>query len=204
MDNLTNLESKNEIVSYSTTSCNLEYIELEPMYLNIRKETLNHLGIGDPLNPTNYSLITPYISGYCNDVSDPFIRVFKELVKIPTTIKNPCNDTSISVDLELEKIVVVASSTYAPILYGEGNIGILSGDRKFVGIDQVIAYIKPGTIYKDPSDFDISFKLQNGTPPTGNRGYTFITFAPDNLDNPNGPGAYFFKIIPSAKIKVKN
>ncbi|MGL4911620.1 MAG: hypothetical protein ACRC3Y_04230 [Romboutsia sp.] len=186
------------------TGCNTDYIPLEPVYLNIRKETLNHLGIGDPLDPTNYALITPKIMGFCNDVNDPFTRVFRERITVPYEIDSPCNpnDPKISVNLDLDKVIGVASSTYAPVLYGAGNIGLLAGDRKFVGIDQVIAYVSPSDPYPTSLNLDITFKLQNGTPPNGNIGYIFVTFAPDDLDEPNGHGTYFFKILPSAKIKV--
>lgn len=198
------MENINSLPLSSVTSCNIDYIPLEPVYLSIRKETLNHLGIGDPLDTTNYALITPYISCFCNDVNEPFSRVFRERVTIPYEIENPCNSNGpmVPVNVELDKVIGVVSSTYIPILYGEGKIGLLAGDRKFVGIDQVIGYVNPDDAYDKNLNLDITFKLQNGTPPTGNIGYVFINFAPDDLDNPNGPGAYFFKILPSAKIKI--
>lgn len=199
-----NFVSKNTLDTKA--SCNNEFITLEPVYLSIRKDTLNHNGIGDPNDPTNYSLIVEKVVGFCNDVSNPFSRVFTKIVEVPTKVKSPCGDVSedVSTVAQLEECTVVSASNFTPILYGVGNIGLLAGATKFMGIDQVVDYYAPGTKSYSNDDFDLDFQLVPGTPPDGNIGYEIIVFSADDpINDPKGPGAYFFKIIPQVRIISK-
>lgn len=183
--------------------CNNKFITLEPVYLSIRKDTLNHSGIGDPADPTNYSLISTKIFGFCNDINNPFSRVFTKIVEVPIIVKSPCGDVGedISTVAQLEECTVVSASNFAPILYGVGNIGLLAGTQKFIGIEQVVDYYSPGTKSYSNEDFDLDFNLIPGTPPNGNIGYEVIVFSPDDpVNDPKGPGAYFFKIVPKVRI----
>jgi hypothetical protein len=178
-----------------------------PVYLNVRKETLNHVNIGDPANPYDYSEILSKVIIYANDVAKPFLRLIKESYQIPQKIPYPCENTPGEIDasIELEQWRAIASGTFYPIAYAQ-TIGLLAGVEDFVGVDQVVYYCASGEFPYVESDFDIDIDLVNGDPsdPTkpGGTGYTLLKFTPDNPDDLNGPGAYFFVVEPLVRVKL--
>lgn len=77
------------------------------------------------------------------------------------------------------------------------------------GLDQIADYISPDEPIPSPNDFDVDIDLRNGPVPTDSSqaqyiGFTYMDFAPDNPDEPNGNGTYFFVVNAWARIKYKS
>ncbi len=200
-------DNSSSFQTLATDSVCRQYQPVPPVYLNIRKETLNHVGIGDPTNPYDYSEIISKVVVYANDVTEPFLRLIKQSYQIPQKVPYPCENVPGEIDasIELEQWRAIASGTFHPIAYS-ANIGALAGVEDFVGVDQIIYYCASGEFPYVQSDFDIDIDLVNGDPSNpdtpGGTGYTLVKFFPDDPNTPNGPGAYFFVVEPLVRVKL--
>lgn len=200
-------DNSSSFQTLATSSVCKHYQPVPPVYLNVRKETLNHVNIGDPTNPYDYSEILSKVIIYANDVAKPFLRLIKESYKIPQKIPYPCENVPGEIDasIELEQWRAIASGTFYPIAYAQ-TIGLLAGVEDFVGVDQIIYYCASGEFPYVEGDFDIDIDLVDGDPSNpdtpGGTGYTLVKFFPDDPNTPNGAGAYFFAVEPLVRVKL--
>lgn len=186
--------------------CSNEYLPLHPVYLQVRRDTLLHLGVGNPDDPYDYTDITQKVTAFANDVAQPFVTLHKDIKSVDVSVQSPCDDTlTIPATASLEQWSATASCNYSPILYVTG-VGIIAGQQVFMGIEQIVYNCKPGEFPYTTDNCDLTFKFQNGVGVGGGIGYVFVRFNPDDPSDttPNAPGDYFFVIRPSAKIYITN
>ncbi|MGL4911916.1 MAG: hypothetical protein ACRC3Y_05715 [Romboutsia sp.] len=180
-----------------------DWKELPPVYLNIRRETLIHLGIltlnDDPSSPKTIDKLKTSIHGYINNVMLPFVRLNDTEDTINLPIPSPCQDgLPINGSVAIVTRKVYAAGTFAPILFHATN-GLLAGTQEFVGLDQIAEVFLPGQHPGENDDYYIKIILTvNGDPnhisPTG---YDEVSYAPDPIGD---MGTYFFRCMPAAQV----
>lgn len=178
-----------------------EFKEIDPVYLSVRRDTLVHLGIVNPSDPYDFSLILENVSAFINDVRATFSREFLETELCPITVDNNCNGTISKVPafVKVNKLKVVAANRFAPTLYAK-NHGLLDIEQDFIGLDQFVI-INTDTANLG-SGYDLNFELLNKSDPPNpvfdGKGYDFIMYQPNPGDSNNGQ--YFFRL--SAKVQI--
>lgn len=182
---------------------------LSPLYLSVRRDRFLHFNIGNPDDPYDYNAIASLIKVYANDVNPPLCAVFPQVV--PQTVPvYPCGPGSDAVNgiAEIIGVTVVAGGLFTPILYSH-PVGIFTTGELMFGLNQTADYISPNDTIPTPDEFDIDIDLQDGPIPTDSSqaqyiGFTYMDFAPDNPNEPNGNGTYFFVVNALARVKYKS
>ncbi|MGL5693030.1 MAG: hypothetical protein ACRCXA_03075 [Peptostreptococcaceae bacterium] len=194
----------NELSTLANGPACSTYENLPPIYLSVRRETLLHIGIGNPDNPRDFDAIANNTMVYANDVNPPFERVISTVIPGATVEVELCqNQQPKNIPVDLQGCRVIVSGTYGALLVSQTKNVALDYYEQFLGLDQIVDYFAIGATLPPPESFDIDIDLTNGGANHPNYiGYVALQFA---LDNPagdeNGPGTYFFAVHPKAKIK---
>jgi hypothetical protein len=185
------------------STCN-EYETLPPIYLNVRREVLLNVGVGNPLDPLDFEPITTDIIVGANDVDPTFTRVISTTITEPVIVY-PCENITEGVVAfaSLTECRVIAAVVFSTVVYSPTSVQMFSLYQSHVGLDQIVDYFSPNSIITSDKDFSIDIKLKNSTYEDLNyTGYTNLQFILDNPDgDPNGPGTYIFTVVPEARIK---
>ncbi len=183
-------------------NCNTQYELQDPIYLNVRRNSLLHAGIGNPDDPYDYAAISSKVIAYVNDVNPPFSRMKFSHSKTEVSVY-PCNPNQpVKAEVTLFACECILSGVFSPVILAPTIGFAFAAQEVFIGLDQIVDYIIPGGIFPDPENYDIDIDLMNGGPDHPDYiGYTVLQFQPDNPANPMGDGSYFFVIWPQARIK---
>lgn len=181
-----------------TSSCNTEYVVLEPRYISVERKYLLFAGVGNPDDPYDYESIYTKVAVAINDVQPPYGSMIHEYVDVDVDIY-PCGPTQpIKSKVKLSRSICSLVGNFEVMLFRMENPEIFSQETQFFGIDQIVSYSGVDSSLPNVDDYTTKLKLISDGDFIG---YTGLYFLPNQEGSDKG--RYFFYVWPEAKIVPK-